>query len=159
MWVLRKWHILRNWQIWQGFIKGLAKILNETTKEAYWQLAIFAKMARIHQRFCKTSNEVTKRAILTNGGYKKMANFGRKREISAKMTSIPKSHQGFSQIFNRPIRLTQCCTQFKSPGDKILCVLYLHYNVAFTFKWYGNYWNKTFYSQRVWIGYNIELAE
>ena len=35
---------------------------------------------------------------------------------------------------NRPIRLTQCCTQFKSPGDKILCVLYLHYNVAFTFK-------------------------
>ena len=60
---------------------------------------------------------------------------------------------------NRPIRLTQCCTQFKSPGDKILCVLHLHYNVAFTFKWYGNSWNKTFYSQRVWIGYNIELAE
>ena len=30
--------------------------------------------------------------------------------------------------------LTQCCTQFKSPGDKILCVLHLHYNVAFTFK-------------------------
>ena len=60
---------------------------------------------------------------------------------------------------NRPIQLTQCCIQFKSPGDKILCVLYLHYNVAFTFKWYGNYWNKTFYSQRVWIGYNIELAE
>ena len=110
------------------------KKINETTKEAYWQLAIFTKMARIHQRFCKTSNEVTKRAILTNGGYKKMANFGRKREISAKMTSIPKSHQAFSQIFNRPIRLTQCCTQFKSPGVKILCVLYLHYNVAFTFK-------------------------
>ena len=41
-------------------------------------------MARIHQRFCKTSNEVTKREILTNGDYKKMANFGRKREISAK---------------------------------------------------------------------------
>ena len=53
---------------------------------------------------------------------------------------------------HRPIRLTQCCTQFKSPGVKILCVLYLHYNVAFTFKWYGNSWNKTFYSQRVWIG-------
>ena len=30
--------------------------------------------------------------------------------------------------------LTQCCTQFKSPGVKILCVLYLHYNVAFSFK-------------------------
>ena len=40
----------------------------------------------------------------------------------------------FSGVVNRPIRLTQCCTQFKSPGDKILCVLYLHYNVAFTFK-------------------------
>ena len=37
-------------------------------------------------------------------------------------------------LSNRPIRLTQCCTQFKSPGVKILCVLYLHYNVAFTFK-------------------------
>ena len=35
---------------------------------------------------------------------------------------------------DRPIRLTQCCTQFKSLGVKILCVLYLHYNVAFTFK-------------------------
>ena len=35
---------------------------------------------------------------------------------------------------NRPMRLTQCCTQFKSPEDKILCVLYLYYNVAFTFK-------------------------
>ena len=35
---------------------------------------------------------------------------------------------------NRLIPLTQCCTQFKSPGDEILCVLYLHYNVAFTFK-------------------------
>ena len=37
-------------------------------------------------------------------------------------------------VANRPIRLTQCCTQFKSPGVKILCVLYLHYNVAFTLK-------------------------
>ena len=34
---------------------------------------------------------------------------------------------------NRSIRLTQC-TQFKSPGVKILCVLYLHYNAAFSFK-------------------------
>ena len=34
-----------------------------------------------------------------------------------------------STLWNRPIRLTQCCTQFKYPGDKILCVLYLHYNV------------------------------
>ena len=29
----------------KGFIKGQAKKLNETTKEAYWQLAIFTKMA------------------------------------------------------------------------------------------------------------------
>ena len=64
-----------------------------------------------------------------------------------------------SEDCNRPFRLTQRCTQFKSPGFKILCVLYLHYNVAFTFKWYRNSWNKTFYSQRVWIGYNIELAD
>ena len=60
---------------------------------------------------------------------------------------------------NSPNRLTQCCTQFKSLGVKILCVFYLHYNVAFTFTWYGNSWEKkTFYSQRVWIGHNIELT-
>ena len=33
--------------------------------------------ARIHQRFGKNSNEVTKRGNLTNGDYKKMANFGK----------------------------------------------------------------------------------
>ena len=37
-------------------------------------------------------------------------------------------------MLNRPIRLTQCCTQFRSLGVKILCALYLHYKVAFTFK-------------------------
>ena len=41
---------------------------------------------------------------------------------------------GLNSTANRPSRLTQCCTQFKSPGVKILCVLYLHDNVAFTFK-------------------------
>ena len=41
---------------------------------------------------------------------------------------------GLNSTANRPIRLTQCFTQFKSPGVKILCVLYLHDNVAFTFK-------------------------
>ena len=66
----------------------------------------------------------------------------------------------FEQVLgNRPIRLTQCCTQFRSLGVKVLCVFHLHDNVAFTFKWYGNTWNKSFYSQRIWIGYNIELAE
>ena len=29
----------------EGFMKGEAKNLNETTKEAYWHLAIFTKMA------------------------------------------------------------------------------------------------------------------
>ena len=97
--------ILRNWWIWQGFIKGLAKKLNETTKEAFWQLAIFTKMAnwvaRIHQRLCKTSNEVTKREILTNGDHKKMENLGRKREISAKMASMPKIHQAFGKKWQK----------------------------------------------------------
>ena len=56
--------------------------------------------ARIHQRFGKTSIEVKKRGILTNGDYnKKMANLGEKRQISAKMASVPKVHQGFGQIF------------------------------------------------------------
>lgn len=44
-----------------------------------------------------------------------------------------------------------------SQGVKILCVLYLHYNVVFTFKWYWNFKNKMLYF--VWIGYNIEPAD
>ena len=49
-------------------------------------------------------------------------------------TTIAKHHGRYSKSDHRPIRLTQCCTQFKSPGIKILCVFYLHYNVAFIFK-------------------------
>ena len=60
---------------------------------------------------------------------------------------------------DRPNRLTKCCPQFKSPGVRILFFFHLYYNVAFTFKWYGNSWKKTFYSQRVCIGYNIELTD
>ena len=63
------------------------------------------------------------------------------------------------RINNRPILLTQCCTQLRSLGVKVLSVFHLHDNIAFTLKWYGNTWNKTFYSQKIWIGYNIELAE
>ena len=37
--------------------------------------------------------------------------------------------QNFYAHFHRPIRLTQCRTQFKSSGVKILCLLSLHYNV------------------------------
>ena len=40
--------------------------------------------ARIHQRFGKNSNEVTKRAILANNDYKKMANLGEKRKFRQK---------------------------------------------------------------------------
>ena len=36
--------------------------------------------------------------------------------------------------FDRPIRLTQCCTQFRSLGVKVLCLFHLHDNIAFTFK-------------------------
>ena len=66
----------------------------------------------------------------------------------------------FLHFHHRPFRLTHCCAQFKFPEVKILCALYLHYSVAFTFKWYGNSWNKKmFYFQRVWTGYNIDLAK
>ena len=37
-------------------------------------------------------------------------------------------NEGVKLGHNRPNRLTQCCTQFKSPGVKILCVLHLHLN-------------------------------
>ena len=47
---------------------------------------------------------------------------------------LPLIRPSLKRAVHRPIRLTRCCTQFKSPGVKILCVLYLHYNVAFTFK-------------------------
>ena len=35
---------------------------------------------------------------------------------------------------NRPIRLTQCCTQFKSLGVRVLWVFHSHDKVAFTLK-------------------------
>ena len=34
------------------------------------------------------------------------------------------SYYIYLTFVNRLIRLTQCCTEFKSPGVKILCVLY-----------------------------------
>ena len=49
------------------------------------------------------NGELTKttREILTNGNYKKMANFGRTREIAAKMASMSKIRQEYRQIFNK----------------------------------------------------------
>ena len=55
------------------------------------------------------------------------------------------------QLENRSNRLTQCYTQFKPPGFNILCVLYLHYNLAFTCKSYGNSWNKLFQLGLNWV--------
>ena len=50
--------------------------------------------ARLHQRFGKTSIEVTKRGILKNGDYnKKMANLGEKGKFRQKMASVPKIHR------------------------------------------------------------------
>ena len=65
--------------------------VTSSADQQYWQLAIsrnwqIEKMgdwARIHQRFGKNSNEVTKRGNLTNGDYKKMANFGKNGEFKS----------------------------------------------------------------------------
>ena len=75
------------------------------------------------------------------------------------ITGFERTSHFIRRFLNKPIRLTQCCTQFKSLGVKVLCVLHLHDNVAFTFKWFGNTRNKTCYSHRIWIRYSIELAE
>ena len=51
--------------------------------------------ARIHQRFGKNSNEVTKREILTNGDYKKKkANVGEKGKKIEQKWRV----QGFGQL-------------------------------------------------------------
>ena len=52
-------------------------------------------------------------------------------------TAICVTAHDYSDCENRPNRLTQCRTQFKSPRVKVLCVLYLHVlylYVPFTFK-------------------------
>ena len=61
-------------------------------------------------------------------------------------------HLSPRELNRRPIRLTQCCTQFRCLGVKVLCVFHVHANTAFTFKWYGNTWNKTFYPKRFELG-------
>ena len=71
------------------------------------------KMATIHQRFCKTSNDVTKEEILTNGDYKKLANFGRKREISARMASWQMAILRKLQIWQEFIGLSKIKTRWQ----------------------------------------------
>ena len=39
-------------------------------------------------------------------------------------------------LTNRPIRLTQCCTQFRSFGNKTFCSKYFHMNATLSCKCY-----------------------
>ena len=66
---------------------------------------------------------------------------GRERDSAGLFLPSPRAFSAsiFTISAGRPILLTQCCTQVKSPGLKILCVLYLHHNEAFTFKWYWKF--------------------
>ena len=57
--------------------------------------------ARIHQRLGKTSIEVTKRGILTNGDYnKKMANLGEKGKFRQKWRVCQKFIKGLAKYSN-----------------------------------------------------------
>ena len=57
--------------------------------------------ARIHQRFGKTSIEVTKRGISTNGDYnKKMANLGEKGKFRQKWRVCQKFIKGLAKYSN-----------------------------------------------------------
>ena len=79
--------------------------------------------------------------------------------FSSDPANTPMFYSSYYLFSVEPIRVTQCNTQFRSLGVKVLCEFHLHDNIAFTFRWYGYIWNKSVYSQRIWIGYNIELAE
>ena len=63
-------------------------------------------------------------------------------KIPSKMTVTPEDISRNRDLKfpnpNGPIRLTQCCTQFKSLRVKVLGVMYLPDNVAFIFKCLGN---------------------
>ena len=78
--------------------------------------------------------------------------------LISKTSNSCSKHIKLFLVHHRPIQLTQGCTQFNSLEVKVPCAVHWHDNAAFTFKWYGNTWNKTFNSQRIWTGYNIELA-
>ena len=51
-------------------------------------------------------------------------NTGRRSRFGCTKKKKNESHAVI--LMDRPNRLTQCCTQFKSPGVKILCVFHLH---------------------------------
>ena len=52
-----------------------------------WQIKENGQWTRIHERFGKTSIEVTKRGILTNGDHKKTANLGENENFGKKESS------------------------------------------------------------------------
>ena len=126
----------------------------------YWSRVV-ASSTNSHWNARKNTDKSSNSTHRTTGMHKNTSN-NPAPQVS-KDTQIKYNWKEFKktlrQLENRSNRLIQCCTQFKPPGFNILCVLYLHYNLVFTCKWYGNSWNKLFYSQRVWIGYNIELAD
>ena len=148
-WATRKWHKDRDHQ--RSAINGV-KTLQPSCLFIYLFFWLWGKGS--HWRFVQYLGGVFNKKNYSMLEWDDHINNSALRASMAIYHPISKARS-----WNRPIRLTQCCNQFKSPGVKILCVLYLYQNVAFTFKWYGNSRNKTFYSQRVWIGYNIELAE
>ena len=78
-------------------LANLARIHQRSGKKftASWLLANWRKWQEPIKGFAKPQIGDKE----GNGDYKKMTNFGRKREISAKMASMRESHQGFCQIF------------------------------------------------------------
>ena len=109
----------------QPFLSKMPVAKAECTKPSFQLLAI--KQNQMHVSYLSVSHlhagETSKAKVLRVERAVTELNYG-----PSLMSSVVEKDR------NRPIRLTQCYTQFKSPGDKILCVLYLHYNVAFTFK-------------------------
>jgi len=73
--------------------------------------------------------------------------------------SHPFSSVKYTATWRKPIRLTQCCTQFKFHAVKVLCVFHLHDNVAF----YSNYTDilgrKRFIRKGFELGTTIEYTD
>ena len=97
-------------------------------------------MKRLSNKYGKNSKNNKFNKILhlekekVKNGFVKSANFAKIAKLTSLFLALFEKNDVYTSFFHRRIGLTQCCTQFKSPGVKIHCVLYLHYNVAFTFK-------------------------
>ena len=106
-------------------------------------LLLFCRSCCCRRRFCLSSLLIVRRRGDQQGiSVKQEGERGKGRRISTFSSfSFPSRPLHTSVVIwaspkqsNRPIRITQCCTQSKSPGVEILCVLYFHYNFAFSFK-------------------------